>query len=230
MKRLLLLALLSVVLTGCVKQEDYDALAKKNEKLQQKVEDLEEENDDLRAEIKQLKEKPTETISEASPTPNSNSENTLMELYNKTFTNPESQSSISFTVYYNNGEIQLMSDYQMPSHSYFDTDYQAEASAGLYCAYILTMVETCSYTTATCNSNEYYNSIISTAANDDGYIFLTNSRNGNVAYTKNDRDWYEDYMANMTNDRYSSSELGWVSDTFTTFANEFETAVDQMGE
>ena len=61
MKRLVVIALLSVLLTGCVKQEDYDALVKENAKLESKIESLEEENDELKDEIKKLKETPTPT-------------------------------------------------------------------------------------------------------------------------------------------------------------------------
>lgn len=225
MKRLFVLALLSVVLTGCVKQEDYDALAKKNEKLEKKVEDLEDENEDLKAEIEQLKEQPKQLKEQPIAV-----DQAIHEVYNKTFTNPTSKSTISITMYLNNGDVQLMSSYQMPPHSFFRSDYEAEGAAALYCAYILTLLETNDFTSGMCESDEYYDSLISTAENDDGFIFVTSSRNGSVAYTEQDRDWYTDYMSDMENDRYSSSELAWVSETFTSFENDLTNIADRIKE
>ena len=54
MKRLVVLALLSVLLTGCVKQADYDKLEKENEELKDEIDDLNDEIDDLKKEVKQL--------------------------------------------------------------------------------------------------------------------------------------------------------------------------------
>lgn len=55
MKRLVILTLLAVLLTGCVKQEDYDALYKENTKLEKKVERLEADNAILESEYEDLK-------------------------------------------------------------------------------------------------------------------------------------------------------------------------------
>lgn len=63
MKRLVILTLLAVLLTGCVKQEDYDALYKENAKLEKKIERLESDNsilkdkyNDLQSEYEILKQ------------------------------------------------------------------------------------------------------------------------------------------------------------------------------
>lgn len=243
MKRLVVIALLSVFLAGCVNQSDYDDLVKKNEKLEKKVDSLEEENDDLRAEIKQLKEKPVETP--ATPSNEANAETTndtdlapffdengnlLMDIYDKTFTNPESGSTITITMEYVNDGVWFSSTYQMPPHSYFDNDYQAEGAAGVYCGYILTILENNYYTTAFCKSDEYYNTSIVTAENDDGYLFMTSSRNGSVAIYDNERDWYLDFAADMDNKRYASSELAWIVDTFNTYTNDLQEITAKIKE
>lgn len=81
MKRLVVIALLSVLLTGCVKQEDYDALVKENAKLESKVEKLEEENDELRTELEKAKSADISTVSaEITPTPEA-SKNLIMNPY-----------------------------------------------------------------------------------------------------------------------------------------------------
>lgn len=81
MKRLVVIALLSVLLTGCVKQEDYDALVKENAKLESKVEKLEEENDELRTELEKAKSADISAVSaEITPTPEA-SKNLIMNPY-----------------------------------------------------------------------------------------------------------------------------------------------------
>lgn len=235
MKRLVVIALLSVFLTGCVNQSDYDDLVKKNEKLEKKVDSLEEENDDLRAEIKELTEKPVEstveTTSDTIPKPYVDDKgNVMMEVYDKTFTNPESGSEITISVNYLNGVI-FVSNYKMPPHSYFDNDYQAEGAAGAYCGYILAILDADnSYTSGVCQSDEYYNSAIATADNDEGYIFVTSSRNGSVAIYENERDWYLEFAADMDNERYASSELTWIMDTFKTYTEDMQDITAKIKE
>lgn len=56
MKKIIVLSLLAVMLTGCVKQADYDNLVRQNTKLESKIEDLEDDIDDLKDENNKLKE------------------------------------------------------------------------------------------------------------------------------------------------------------------------------
>lgn len=55
MKKLTIVALSAILLTGCVKQEDYDALCKVNAKLEKQIERLEADNDVLEDENAELR-------------------------------------------------------------------------------------------------------------------------------------------------------------------------------
>ena len=66
MKRLVVLALLSVLLTGCVSQADYDELEKENAKLKKKIEKLEDEISEL--ESNQNSSKPIQNSSKTNNT------------------------------------------------------------------------------------------------------------------------------------------------------------------
>lgn len=235
MKILTILALLSVVLTGCVKQEDYDALAKKNEKLEQKVEDLEEENDNLRAEIKQLKETlnsvPAQTDTDTAK--NTSDDTGIIELYNKTFTNEDSGSAIEILIYYVDGDdkVSAISSYTMPSPSYFNNQYEAEASSALYTSYMIEIAKYTQYFTATTKTDEYYSPILFTNNdNNTGYTFFSFTRNNTPAYSIDDCDWYSEFYDNMNNPQYDCKETRWVIDVFNTIGKEMDDINDLTKE
>lgn len=66
MKRLVIIALMSVLLTGCVSQADYDELEKENAKLKKKIEKLEDEISEL--ESNQNSSKPIQNSSKTNNT------------------------------------------------------------------------------------------------------------------------------------------------------------------
>lgn len=114
MKRLVVIALLSVLLTGCVKQEDYDALVKENAKLESKIEKLEEEIKDLETEAQNLKEQ--NTLS--STTTQKNDDNTL---FTKFYTDEKTNEMLGASVVLDsNGGKQLYLNY-LPSST--DSEY-----------------------------------------------------------------------------------------------------------
>lgn len=79
MKRLVVIALLSVFLTGCVNQSDYDDLVKKNEKLEDKIDSLNDEIDSLEEKIDDLTNENKELKALKDTTNNSASPNTTKE-------------------------------------------------------------------------------------------------------------------------------------------------------
>lgn len=234
MKRLLPIALLSFLLTGCVKQADYDDLQSKYDKLEKKYEDLEEENDELRDEIKKLKEVPT--VETTTDTPGNTSEELTMpnivtnpdgtmtvDVYNNTFTNPDSGSTISMLIYYTDDGMQFLSSYDMPQDSYFKDSYKAEAASALYSLFMLEMgksgtINSCSLT------DEYYGTTIFSNENTDtGYTFFAFDRKEYPCYSIDECDWFLEFQNDMENKKYSSTETSWIIDCFNTVAEALNT-------
>lgn len=251
MKKIIVLSLLTVILTGCVKQTDYDDLQKKYDKLQSKYEDLEEENDELRDEIKKLKEIPVvetaETTAETSddtskeltmPNVVTNPDGTMVvDVYNNTFTNPDSGSTISMLIYYTDDGMQYLSTYNMPQDSYFKDNYKAEAASALYSLFILE-IDKSGTITANCQTDEYYGTTIFSNENTDtGYTFFAFDRKNYPCYSIDECDWFLEYQNDMDNKKYSSAETSWIIDCFnavgealTTYSNNLNEITKQIKE
>lgn len=123
MKKIVVLSLLAVMLTGCVKQADYDDLVKQNAKLESKVESLEEENDELRSELTKLKEtpSPTPTIVETAPDTTTNTSSDNDTLFFNYYKDDKTEETILASVTLNNKNEKVLNLIYMPSE--FDSDY-----------------------------------------------------------------------------------------------------------
>ena len=123
MKKIVVLSLLAVMLTGCVKQADYDDLVRQNAKLESKVESLEEENDELRAELTKLKEtpSPTPTIVETAPDTTTNTSSDNGTLFFNSYKDEKTGELILVGVSLNDDNVKSLNVIYNPSD--FDLDY-----------------------------------------------------------------------------------------------------------
>lgn len=236
MKKIIVLSLLAVMLTGCVKQADYDDLVKKNAKLESKVEDLEEENDELRDEIKKLKEAPaTNVTEETTETPKDTVDTgnvvNAIDVYNNTFTNSDSGSTISIHIYYVDGDFNIISSYTMPTESYFDDVCKAEAAAALYTCYIKEFGAYSEYYMATVESDSYYKpTIFSNADNDTGYTFFAFDRKNKPCYSIEECDWISEFYNDMDNKKYNSAETSWIISCFDETSSALADLAKELGD
>ena len=221
MKRLVVIALFSVLLTGCVKQADYDNLVKENAKLESKVESLEEENDELKDEIKKLKETPTAinndnntkvTDNDTFSTTNDN-EISGEELFSKQYKDAKTGESISVSIVLDDNKKLLYLNYYA---SDFDLEYPSlyenKCAAFLGMAFnlkdehcLITVVDSYSY----CTLMFMYNDGLSVLSSKDrdGTMHL-NTSDGTVG------DWLQEKFDSNEQPIETSSVI-WMADTIT---------------
>lgn len=224
MKKIIVLSLLTIMLTGCVKQADYDNLVKENAKLESKVESLEEENDELKDEIKKLKETPTPTT----PDNDSNVETTDtdnkfttddttdgVKLFSKIYNDSKTGEAISVSVTLKDDNSKLLSLTYLPSD--FDSEYPSlyenKCAAFLGMAFNLKegnqlsilIVDSYSY----CSLMYMFNdglSVLSSHDRDD--TFHLNTSDGKVG------DWLQEKFDSNEQPIETSSVI-WMADTIT---------------
>lgn len=123
MKKLAVLALLSVLLTGCVSQADYDELEKENAKLKKKIEKLEDEISEL--ESNQNSSKPIQNNSKTNDTETTTpSRFFTVENYFDQYTNDETGELITCSLYTDAQQNPMcIIDYSIPYKDNADISY-----------------------------------------------------------------------------------------------------------
>lgn len=184
MKKIIVLSLLALVLTGCVKQEDYDELVKDNANLESKVERLEEENEELRNEIEELKISPTPTetpvVETSIPEPIETIEMNLTpsdgELLFKSYESLETGDKIILSVE-DEDDNRSLSIMYLPSEYYSDDPGKYELKCASFLAYATALAENNNYHINIVDS--YLYCYVTYSGMDDGTAFVTSSdRNG----------------------------------------------------
>lgn len=242
MKRLVVIALFSVLLTGCVKQSDYDALVKEKEELEIQIDELQRyndgykhENEVLREEIKKLETENLKEQNNLSPSPTTTQENDDKTLFSKFYQDEKTNEMLGATVSLDSdGNKQLIVSY-LPSDmdAEYPPLYEMKCFAFVGFAYdivksqdsqyIFTVTNVVSKEYSYCNIDIYRLSgqmVISTYDR-DGTSHQKSSLSELIGNDTGGGDWIMEKLEDDYNIVETSSVL-WLNDTCNQIAKDIE--------